>query len=191
MTTELVPTQPSVEPDPVPTDATDAVEVDPTAAMAEVILQTRRAVVPAIVLGVVGLVVGVVLGELLAAVGFCIGLGLGMLNARMLRQSVQRRFEILVDTPGAKTHFLSGGAARLGPPHPGHARGGDPGPAAGLRDDPRHGRVPDHAAGLLGRVDAEVGARMIFDDTHIEVGHHTTWVVGGLTFNVGHDRRDR
>jgi hypothetical protein len=111
VTTELVPTPPSVEPEGTPTDA---VEVDPTAAMAEVILQTRRAVVPAIVLGVVGLVVGVLLGELLAAVGFCIGLGLGMFNARMLRQSVQRRFEILVDTPGAKTHFLAGGAARLG-----------------------------------------------------------------------------
>ncbi len=82
--------------------------------MAEVVLQTRRAIVPAIVLGVIGLVVGVIIDELLAAVGFCIGLGLGMSNARMLRSSVQRRFEILVDTPGAKTHFLSGGALRLG-----------------------------------------------------------------------------
>ena len=111
MTTELVPTPPSVEPE---VTSAEEVEVDPTAAMAEVLLQTRRAVVPAIVLGVVGLIVGVILGELLAAVGFCIGLGLGMLNSRMLRQSVQRRFEILVDTPGAKTHFLSGGAVRLG-----------------------------------------------------------------------------
>ena len=25
---------------------------------------------------------------------------------------------------------------------------------------------------------------MIFDDTQIEVGHHTTWVIGGLTFNA-------
>jgi len=111
VTTELVPTQPSPEPEAT---SVEAAEVDPTAAMAEVILQTRRAVVPAIVLGVIGLIVGVLLDELLAAVGFCIGLGLGMANARMLRQSVQRRFEVLVETPGAKTHFLSGGAVRLG-----------------------------------------------------------------------------
>ncbi len=107
----------SLPPDPAigaNEDVDPTVEVDPTAAMAEVILQTRRAVVPSIVIGVVGLIVGVITGELLAAVGLCIGLGLGMANARMLRTSVQRRFETLVETPGTKTHFLSGGAVRLG-----------------------------------------------------------------------------
>ncbi len=88
-------------------------DFDPTAAMAEVILQTRRARTPAIVIGVVSLVVGLAIDELLTAVGICFGLGLGMANARLLRASVQRRFEILVETPGNKTHFLSGGAARL------------------------------------------------------------------------------
>jgi hypothetical protein len=81
--------------------------------MSEVALQTRRAVVPAIVIGVIALVVGLVVDELVAAVGLCLGLGLGMANARLLRSSVQRRFEVLVESPGTKTHFLSGGAARL------------------------------------------------------------------------------
>ncbi len=94
-------------------DGSPAEVGDPTAAMAEVMLQTRRAVVPAIVLGVVALIVGVIIGQLLGAVGVCIGLGLGMANARLLRQSVQRRFEVLVNNPGTKTHFLSGGAGRL------------------------------------------------------------------------------
>jgi hypothetical protein len=111
VTTERVSTQPPAAPGSV---AGSVTEVDPTAAMAEVILQTRRAVVPAVVLGAVGLVVGALLDELVAAIGFCVGLGLGMLNARMLRQSVQRRFEVLVGSPGTKTHFLSGGALRLG-----------------------------------------------------------------------------
>ncbi len=113
VTTEVAPEPKS---DAVPADAagsTTAEVGDPTAAMAEVMLQTRRAVVPAVVLGVLALIVGAVLGELVAAVGVCIGLGLGMANARLLRQSVQRRFETLVNNPGTKTHFLSGGAGRL------------------------------------------------------------------------------
>lgn len=114
MTTELVPAQPPVDASPESGEPADLAEFDPTAAMAEVMLQTRRAIVPGIVLGVVALVVGVLIDELLGAVGFCIGIGLGMFNARMLRSSVQRRFETLVETPGAKTHFLSGGALRLG-----------------------------------------------------------------------------
>ena len=79
MSTELVPTPPPTDPAP----ALDG--YDPTVAMAEVILQTRRAVIPAIVVGVLALIVGVVIDELLVAVGICIGLGLGMANARMLR----------------------------------------------------------------------------------------------------------
>ncbi len=94
-------------------DSELAAAFDPVEAMSEVALQTRRAVVPAIVIGVVALIVGLVIGELVAAVGLCLGLGLGMANARLLRSSVQRRFEILVESPGTKTHFLSGGAARL------------------------------------------------------------------------------
>lgn len=97
-----------------PSDPFGSGTYDPTAAMAEVVLQTRRAIVPALVIGVLALVVGLVADQLVAAVGVCLGLGLGMANARMLRSSVQRRFEILVETPGTKTHFLSGGALRLG-----------------------------------------------------------------------------
>ncbi|HTY73039.1 MAG TPA: hypothetical protein VMI11_11530 [Actinomycetes bacterium] len=81
--------------------------------MSEVALQTRRAVLPAVVIGVVALIIGFVIGQPLGGIGVCIGLGLGMLNARMLQDSVQRRFEILVDSPGTKTHFLSSGAVRL------------------------------------------------------------------------------
>jgi len=88
-------------------------DVDPVEAMSEVALQTRRAVLPAVVIGVVALIIGFVIGQPLGGIGVCIGLGLGMLNARMLQDSVQRRFEILVDSPGTKTHFLSSGAVRL------------------------------------------------------------------------------
>lgn len=113
VTTEVAP---QLAADAAAVDPTDAEGVDlgdPTAAMAEVMLQTRRAVIPAVVLGVLALAVGLVIGELVAAVGVCIGLGLGMANARLLRRSVQRRFEVLVNSPGTKTHFLSGGAGRL------------------------------------------------------------------------------
>jgi hypothetical protein len=57
--------------------------------------------------------VGFVIGEPLGGIGVCIGLGLGMVNARVLQTSVARRFELLADKPGRRTGFLSSGATRL------------------------------------------------------------------------------
>jgi len=95
-----------------PADATSSLG-DPGAEMAEIAMQARRAVVPAVVIGVVALVASFVLGQPLAGIGVCIGLGVGMANARVLQRSVQSRFEIIADAPGTKTHFLSSGAVRL------------------------------------------------------------------------------
>ena len=61
--------------------------------MAEVALQTRAAIVPAIVAGVIALIVGFSSASRSQASAFCIGLGLGMFNARVLQTSVARRFE--------------------------------------------------------------------------------------------------
>jgi hypothetical protein len=79
----------------------------------EIALQTRRAIVPAVALGVIGLVVGFVIGQPLGGIGVCIGLAVGMANARLLQDSVQRRFELLAAAPGKRTNFLSSGATRL------------------------------------------------------------------------------
>ena len=106
-------TPPGSEPssDAMSTDSADeTVAVDN---MAEVALQTRRAIVPAVVAGVIALIVGFVIGEPLGGIGVCIGLGLGMVNARVLQTSVARRFELLADKPGRRTGFLSSGATRL------------------------------------------------------------------------------
>lgn len=95
---------------PPGTEPSDGVPVDN---MAEVALQTRAAIVPAIVAGVIALIVGFVIGQPLGGIGVCIGLGLGMVNARVLQTSVARRFELLADKPGRRTGFLSSGATRL------------------------------------------------------------------------------
>lgn len=50
----------------------------------------RRAVVAACVLGAVGLVVGLVLDYLAVAAFGCLGLGLGMINSRLVQLSVVR-----------------------------------------------------------------------------------------------------
>jgi hypothetical protein len=83
------------------------------AAMSEVALQTRRVMLPAVGLGVVGLVVAAIIGTPLAGVGVCLGLAFGMVNARLLQGAVQRRFDALAAAPGRRTHFLSSGAGRL------------------------------------------------------------------------------
>ena len=70
--------------------------------MAEIAMQARRAVVPAVVIGVIALIASFVLGEPLAGIGVCIGLGVGMANARVLQRSVQQRFEIIADAPGPR-----------------------------------------------------------------------------------------
>ena len=96
--------------DPAEPSTVDALAVDN---MAEVALQTHRAIVPAVVAGVIALVVGFVIGSPLGGIGVCLGLGVGMLNARALQSSVARRFELLADRPGRRTGFLTSGATRL------------------------------------------------------------------------------
>ncbi|MCL4415063.1 MAG: ATP synthase subunit I [Acidimicrobiales bacterium] len=50
----------------------------------------RRAALAALAAGIVALVVGVVAGYALTGLGFCIGLGLGLGNFRMVTRSVER-----------------------------------------------------------------------------------------------------
>ncbi|MHB8319786.1 MAG: hypothetical protein ACYDEP_11265 [Acidimicrobiales bacterium] len=51
---------------------------------------SKRTVIGALVIGVVGLVFCLVLGAALAGVGLCIGLGLGISNFRMIHSSVAK-----------------------------------------------------------------------------------------------------
>jgi hypothetical protein len=50
----------------------------------------RRAVFGAVGIGIVALVVSAVLGHVLAGLGVCIGLGIGLVNIRMVTRSVSR-----------------------------------------------------------------------------------------------------
>lgn len=102
---------PLAAPPPGPAEAEEP--RDAAAAMAEVVAQTQRAVVPAIALGVLALIVAAVLSELLVGIGVCVGIGLGLLNSRMLRGSVQHRFETKLAASGERTHFLAGAGLRL------------------------------------------------------------------------------
>jgi hypothetical protein len=79
----------------------------------EVALQTRRMTWPAVALGGVGLVVATIIGYPLAGVGVCLGLAFGMVNARLLQNAVERRFEIILGGTKRRTGFLSSGATHL------------------------------------------------------------------------------
>lgn len=107
----------NVEERPESSDGTDGmqpgVSSDSSLAPAEVTLQTRRAVIPSIVVGVVALVVAGVIGRLLAGIGICLGLAFGMFNARLLQASVLHRFAVIGAQTGQRTNFLASGATRL------------------------------------------------------------------------------
>lgn len=71
----------------------------------------RRAVVVACAVGALALVVGAVIGELPAAAFGCLGLGLGMLNSRLVQLSVVRFAEQASSRP--KRQFVGSVVSRL------------------------------------------------------------------------------
>ncbi|MBA3523046.1 MAG: ATP synthase subunit I [Geodermatophilaceae bacterium] len=71
----------------------------------------RRAVVAACVLGVIALVVGALVGELPAVAFACVGMGLGMVNSRLVQLSVVRFAEQSSTRP--KRQFVGSVVSRL------------------------------------------------------------------------------
>jgi hypothetical protein len=84
------------------------------AGYAEIAAQAKRIVWPCCILGVIAVVVSVVvLNEAWGGIGVCIGLGLGMVNARLLQQSVLRRFQAATGQTVNGSSFLFSGLTRL------------------------------------------------------------------------------
>lgn len=71
----------------------------------------RRAVLAACVLGVIALVVGAIVGELPAVAFACVGMGLGMVNSRLVQLSVVRFAEQSSTRP--KRQFVGSVVSRL------------------------------------------------------------------------------
>lgn len=71
----------------------------------------RRAVVVACIVGVVALIVALPLGYLVAAAFGCLGLGLGMLNSRLVQLSVVRFARMESSRP--KRQFVGSVVSRL------------------------------------------------------------------------------
>ncbi len=71
----------------------------------------RRAVVAACVLGVIALIVGAVVDELPAVAFACVGMGLGMVNSRLVQLSVVRFAEQSSTRP--KRQFVGSVVSRL------------------------------------------------------------------------------
>jgi hypothetical protein len=84
-----------------------------SAGYAEVAAQAHRIVWPCCILGVLAVVAAVVVKQAPAGVGVCVGLGLGMLNARLLQESVLRRFQVASRAPMKSGRFFAGGVTRL------------------------------------------------------------------------------
>jgi hypothetical protein len=84
------------------------------AGYAEIAAQAKRIVWPCCILGVIAVIASVLLlKEPWAGIGVCIGLGLGMVNARLLQQSVLRRFQAATGQTVSGSAFLFSGLTRL------------------------------------------------------------------------------
>lgn len=103
-----VPASPDGEPDP------EAVAQAAAFGYAEIAAQAKRIVWPCCILGGIVLVGLALLKQPFAGVGVCIGLGLGMVNARLLQRSVLRRFQVAAGQAPKGGAFLASGLARLG-----------------------------------------------------------------------------
>jgi hypothetical protein len=79
----------------------------------EIAAQAKRIVWPCCILGLGAVVALALLGKPWAGVGVCIGLGLGMVNARLLQQSVLRRFQAATGQTLRGSAFLASGVTRL------------------------------------------------------------------------------
>jgi hypothetical protein len=102
------PASPDVQPDP------EGVAAAAAFGYAEIAAQAKRIVWPCCILGGVVLVALVLLKQPWAGVGVCIGLGLGMINARLLQRSVLRRFQSASGQAVKGGAFLASGLFRLG-----------------------------------------------------------------------------
>ena len=81
---------------------------------AEIAAQSKRIVWPCCILGGVVLVGLALLKQPFAGLGVCIGLFLGMVNARLLQLSVLRRFQSASGQAVKGGAFLASGLVRLG-----------------------------------------------------------------------------
>ncbi len=81
---------------------------------AEIAAQSKRIVWPCCILGGIVLVGLALLKQPFAGLGVCIGLGLGMVNARLLQHSVLRRFQSASGQAVKGGAFLASGLVRLG-----------------------------------------------------------------------------
>jgi hypothetical protein len=81
---------------------------------AEIAAQSKRIVWPCCILGGVVLVALALLKQPFAGLGVCIGLALGMVNARLLQISVLRRFQSASGQAVKGGAFLASGLVRLG-----------------------------------------------------------------------------
>ncbi len=81
---------------------------------AEIAAQAKRIVWPCCILGGVVLIALALLKQPWAGVGVCIGLGLGMVNARLLQRSVLHRFQSAAGQVVKGGQFLASGLFRLG-----------------------------------------------------------------------------
>jgi hypothetical protein len=93
---------------PIPEGASTALE-----GYSEIAAQAKRIVWPCCILGLGAVLVLAFLGKPWAGVGVCIGLGLGMVNARLLQQSVLRRFQAATGQTLKGSAFLASGVTRL------------------------------------------------------------------------------
>jgi hypothetical protein len=100
---------------PTPSNAQTSADVaaEASAGYAEVAAQAHRIVLPCCIIGFLVVVATAILKQAPAGVGVCVGLGLGMLNARLLQESVLRRFQVASGQPMKGGAFFAGGVTRL------------------------------------------------------------------------------
>ncbi|TSD93960.1 hypothetical protein FOS14_21675 [Skermania sp. ID1734] len=78
--------------------------------MPDVPLSLRRPLIMVAIFGVLGLVVGGLLGHILGGALFIVGMGLGLLNIKMVQQAVGR---VTADTHPSKRKMAVSSASRL------------------------------------------------------------------------------
>jgi hypothetical protein len=105
---------PEVSPSADADSSSDGPATAALAGYAEIAAQAKRIVWPCCILGVVVVIGLALLHQPWAGVGLCIGLALGMVNARLLQQSVLRRFQAATGQTVKGGAFLASGLFRLG-----------------------------------------------------------------------------
>jgi hypothetical protein len=107
---------PQASPTPTSSAVEPSAEVDDAAGLngyAEIAAQAKRIVWPCCILGLIAVVASVFVKAPFAGPGVCIGLALGMINARLLQKSVLRRFQAATGRTVQGSRFLASGLTRL------------------------------------------------------------------------------